>query len=102
MACKEAAKNTIMKKIITFFLALAFTANLIHAQNTYPYPATGSVGIGVATPYASALFEVRSTTKGFLPPRMTTTQRNAIATPTTGLLIYQTDNIKGLYYYSGS
>jgi hypothetical protein len=39
---------------------------------------------------ASALLEVRSTTKGFLPPRMTTTEKNAIASPATGLMVYDT------------
>ena len=38
----------------------------------------------------SAIFELRSTTKGFLPPRMTTTQRDNIASPVAGLLIYNT------------
>ena len=37
---------------------------------------------------ASALLEVQSTTKGFLPPRMTTTEKNAIATPAAGLVVY--------------
>jgi hypothetical protein len=40
---------------------------------------------------ASAQLQVQSTTKGFLPPRMTTTQKNAIATPATGLMVY--DNV---------
>jgi hypothetical protein len=39
---------------------------------------------------ASALFQLSSTTKGFLPPRMTTTQKNAIATPAAGLVVYDT------------
>ena len=38
----------------------------------------------------SALLEMQSTTKGFLPPRMTTTQKNAIATPASGLVVYDT------------
>ena len=42
------------------------------------------------TPNASAILDVASTTKGFLPPRMTTTQKNNIATPTAGLIIYDT------------
>jgi hypothetical protein len=50
--------------------------------------------------------EVKSTTKGFLPPRMTNAERNSIATPATGLLIYQTDavanNPAGLYFYDGT
>ena len=38
----------------------------------------------------SALLEMQSTTKGFLLPRMTTTQKNAIATPASGLVVYDT------------
>ena len=46
--------------------------------------------------------QFNSTTGGVIPPRMTQTQRNAIASPVTGLLIYQTDNTPGFYYYTGS
>src|SRR5688500_12304578 len=49
---------------------------------------TGNMGIGTTTPHASAALDVTSTTKGVLIPRMTTTQRNAIATPQTGLLVF--------------
>ena len=45
----------------------------------------------------SAILEVRSTTQGFLPPVMTSAQRLAIATPATGLMVYQTDGTEGLY-----
>jgi hypothetical protein len=41
---------------------------------------------------ASAVLEASSTTQGFLPPRMTTAQRDAIASPAEGLLIYNTTN----------
>jgi hypothetical protein len=61
-----------------------------------------SVGIGTVSPSASAALEVNSTTKGILLPTMTETQRNAISTPATGLLIYQSDNTPGFYYYNGS
>jgi len=61
-----------------------------------------SVGIGTVSPNASAALEVNSTTKGFLLPTMTQTQRNAISTPATGLLIYQSDNTPGFYYYNGA
>ena len=51
----------------------------------------GSVSIGPQlTPNASAILDITSTTKGFLPPRMTTTQKNAIASPATGLMVYDT------------
>jgi len=44
-------------------------------------------GIGVASKDASAILELKSTTQGFLPPKMTTTQRNAIASPANGLIV---------------
>jgi hypothetical protein len=63
---------------------------------------TNNVGIGTTTPAASALLDVSSTTKGLLAPRMTKTQRDAITTPATGLLVYQTDNTPGFYTYNGT
>jgi uncharacterized protein (TIGR02145 family) len=48
------------------------------------------VGIGTTSPNASAKVEITSTTQGFLPPRMTTTQRDAIAAPAAGLVIFNT------------
>jgi hypothetical protein len=51
---------------------------------------------------ASARLQVDSTTQGFLPPRMTQTQRNAIASPAIGLEIYQTDATEGKYIYKSS
>ena len=71
----------------------------LDAQNTFP--TTGSVGIGTVSPSASALLEMQSTNKGILIPRMTAAQRNAIATPSTGLLIYQTNSTPGFYFYNG-
>jgi hypothetical protein len=50
---------------------------------------------------ASAQLDVSSTTKGFLPPRMTTTQKNAIATPAAGLVLYDSTTNK-LCCYNGS
>jgi hypothetical protein len=51
---------------------------------------SGSVGINTTTEIASSQLTIESTTKGFLPPRMTTTQKNAIATPAAGLMVYDT------------
>jgi hypothetical protein len=51
----------------------------------------GSVGIGTTTALlASAKVQIDSTTQGFLPPRMTTTQRDAIVSPATGLVLFNT------------
>ena len=81
-----------MKKLFTLF-ALSFGLSATAQTN---------VGINTTTPNASAALDVTSTTQGLLVPRMTLTQRNAIATPATGLLIYQTDNTPGFYSYSGT
>lgn len=59
------------------------------------------VAIGQSgVPESSAALEVKSTTKGFLPPRMTTAQRDAISSPVAGLLVYDTTN-SAFEYYDG-
>jgi hypothetical protein len=65
--------------------------------------ASGFVKVGVYTDTfnSSAILEAVSTTKGFLPPRMTTTQKNAISSPAAGLVVYDTDTNK-LCCYNGS
>jgi len=54
---------------------------------------TGNIGIGTNAPNANALLDISSTTKAFMPPRMTTTQKNAIASPTAGMVVY--DSVLG-------
>ncbi|MGE3756779.1 MAG: beta strand repeat-containing protein, partial [Pseudobdellovibrionaceae bacterium] len=61
----------------------------------------GNVGIGTTSPVTTALLDLTSTTRGFLVPRMTAAQRNAIASPAAGLQIYNTDDNK-LYYHNGT
>jgi len=56
---------------------------------------------GSAVSDASALVQINSTTRGFLPPRMTTTQKNAIASPAAGLVLYDSTTNK-LQCYNGS
>ena len=53
---------------------------------------------GNDAPDASAMLQADSTTKGFLPPRMTTTERNAISTPAAGLMVYNTTTNKAQCY----
>jgi hypothetical protein len=60
------------------------------------------IGINQTSPAASSILDIVSTTKGVLLPRMTKTQRDAISSPATGLMIYQTDNTPGLRVYNGT
>jgi hypothetical protein len=55
-----------------------------------------------STPDPSAMLDVKSTDKGLLIPRMTQAQRNAIVSPATGLMIFQTDGGTGLYHNAGT
>ena len=75
------------------------TAWVVNNSNVHNNGA--GVGVGTNTPNASAKFEVSSTTQGFLPPRMTTAQRNAIASPAAGLFIYNTTT-NCLNFYVGT
>lgn len=72
-------------------VTLLITVNISYAQ----------VGIGTSSPAGSSQLDVSSTTKGLLPPRMTTSQRDAISSPATGLQIYNTDN-RAIEIFSGS
>lgn len=61
---------------------------------------TGNVGIGTTSPNSSALVDMTTTNKGFAMPRLTTSQRLAIAAPIDGLQVYDTD-LKGFYFFNG-
>ena len=63
---------------------------------------TGNVGIGTTSPDASAILDIASTSKGVVFPRMTSSQRTSISSPTTGLIVYQTDATEGLYIYKST
>jgi hypothetical protein len=58
----------------------------------------GNVGIGTTSPNASAILDAQSTTKGVRMPNMTTTQKNAIASPAAGLMVYDTTLAKLCVY----
>jgi len=62
---------------------------------------TGNLLINTTTDIASSKLTVESTTQGFLPPRMTTTQKNAIATPAEGLQVWDT-TLKLMSVYNGT
>ncbi|MHC1776285.1 MAG: tail fiber domain-containing protein [Lentimicrobium sp.] len=81
-----------MKILFLFFvLALCISVQAQVAINT-----DGSA------PDNSAMLDVKSDSKGVLVPRVTLAQRDAITTPATGLMIFQTDNSPGFYFNSGT
>jgi hypothetical protein len=55
---------------------------------------SGNMGVGTSSPNAAARLDVTSTTSGFLPPRMTTAERDAISSPPNGLMLYNTTTDK--------
>lgn len=84
-------KNLNFKEIHLVVIVFILTSNIAIAQ----------LGVGTTTPNSSAMLDVESTTKGFLPPRMTVTQRDAINSPASGLLVLNTTSNQ-LNYYNGS
>jgi hypothetical protein len=87
-------KSCIMKNIL-----ILLTLFLLSGNSGYAQVAINSDG---SLPDNSAMLDVISTDKGILLPRMTQSQRNALASPATGLTVYQTDNTPGIYYNSGT
>lgn len=84
--------NTIRKNVIVIISIAILSSCQSNAQ----------VGIGTNAPDPSAVLELKSTTQGFLLPRMTEVQMEAIATPVEGLTVYCLDcSPKGLYIHSG-
>ena len=80
-----------MKKITLLLFMLSFT-----------WFSFAQVGLNTITPDPSSALDIESTTGGILIPRLTQSQRDAIALPATGLMIYQTNEISGFYFYNGT
>ena len=90
---QESENSNTVKKLLIFAAVIA-TSFTTFAQ----------VGMGTAPPNASAALDITSTTSGLLPPRMMQMQRNAIATPAAGLIMYCTNcGVNGeLQFYNGT
>ena len=74
-------------------LCLLFAVMFSNAQN--------NVGIGTNAPNSSSILDLSATDKGFLVPRVTQTQRQSIASPATGLLVFDI-TVNCFYYYDGA
>lgn len=82
--------------LLCFWLCCAHISGLFAQTVIISDDSTYTVG------QASAVLDLTSTSKGFLPPRVTYLQRSVISTPATGLLVYQTDSIPGYYLWTGT
>ena len=78
-----------MKKISFYTMILLLNSSFLFAQVAINNDGSASDN--------SAMLDVSSIVKGMLMPRMTQAQRNAITSPATGLILFQTDNIAGVY-----
>lgn len=96
--------NTIVGRVSG--LAAGLTGSVIIANGSgnirFYSDSSGNSAIGTTSPTASAIFQISSTTKGFLPPTMTNTQRTNISSPAIGLMVYCTDATEGLYIYKST
>jgi hypothetical protein len=71
-------------------ITATYNLELVAQNGNIIFTPSANVLIGTTTNIASSKLIIESTTQGFLPPRMTTTQKNAIATPASGLVVYDT------------
>ena len=86
-----------LKKLKEYKLALILTIAVVFTSFSQ-----NPVGIGTVEPHPSAILEVSSTNKGFLPPRMSEDQMGAITSPAGGLIVYCTNcDPKGVYISNG-
>ncbi len=86
-------KLTAFLKTLLLAIAVIFTTTVINAQS--------NLGVGTASPDASAKLDITSTNQGILVPRMTTTARTGIAAPAKGLMVYDS-TVKAFYYHNGT
>lgn len=83
-------------RVLIVLLVLSFTIISKAFSQSVSINTTGNV----ADP--SAILDITSASKGLLTPRMTQAQKLAISTPADGLLLYQTDGLKGFYFYNAA
>jgi len=98
----DANRNIVSKAItgtgsVVMSESPTLTGTIVAANQTL----SGTLFVGTTSPNSSAVLEASSTTKGFLPPRLNTSQRDLIGSPVAGLTIWNTDN-KQLEVYDGS
>src|ERR1035438_709548 len=87
------------RKMITTIKIGLFLGLFLFFLTLYSYSQV-SINTDGSQPDSSSVLDIKSTTKGMLIPRMSSSQRNAISTPATGLLVYDNDS-HNFWYYNG-
>lgn len=86
--------KTILRLLFFLTVLVSITTKGVYGQNE-------NVGIGTTSPERSAILDLSSTDKGLLIPRLTLEQKNRITNPAKGLILFQTDEKSGFYYFNG-
>jgi hypothetical protein len=82
---------------------IAYFDNIGSVDTSIIYQKSGAnIGIGTTSPNNSSILHLDSSTKGFLPPVMSSSDRDNINSPATGLMVYVNDNETGIYVFDGS
>lgn len=96
----DAATTDLQIQTLSANDAIRFMPNNLQTSSFFPTGVVVEIA-GTTAPATSAILDIRSTSKGLLVPRMTTTQRDAISTPVTSLLIFNTSTNQ-FNYWDGS
>ena len=87
-----------LKKLKEYKLALILIIAVVFVSFSQ-----NSIGIGTVAPHPSAILDVNSSNKGFLPPRMSEERMRDINSPARGLIVYCTDcSPEGIYIFNGN
>ncbi len=98
---KSSIMKSSKKNACKFFMLLTMLIVLMGLTSYRANAQSMGISNSFITPDASSILEMRTITKGLLIPRMATTDRNAISSPATGLMIYNTTTNQ-FNYYNGS
>lgn len=91
-----------LKFVNTFFLNSIKKLVLLFLVTLVTIKAQAQIAIGINSPDPSAILHVQHNSKGLLIPRMTALERTAINSPAEGLLVYQTNDQTGFWYFTNS
>ena len=108
MNAQPASANTVNATAIGFGASASYNSiqlgntSITNVNTSGSITTSGSFGVGTASPAANSALDITSTSKGLLLPRLTSTQRDAINSPPSGLMIYNITTSAFQCYANGS